>query len=134
MLLLLSGGAVCAGGEEDRVARAIDAYFASWSNNNMTAYAGSFHPDAVIHFVQPNRTISSTPLSVFVDEQRRLRSEMVMEEVPLSKRIIIEGDRAHAVVKWRLTSAGGQSTGFDHFVFTRVNQEWKIIYLIWSQD
>lgn len=118
--------------EEAQVRKAVDQYFASWSAQNMEAYAASFHPQARIFFIASGGQVISQPLGDFLHGQRMAHAQArePMKEVPLSVRILMDDKGAQAHVTWLLTKGKTQEKGVDLFTFKREGKDWKIVSLV----
>lgn len=57
-----------------------------------------------------------------------------MTEIPLKKKISINGRLAQAEVRWRLSKGSETVTGVDFFCLTRTGDGWRIISLVFAED
>ena len=123
-------------GDEQAVRKLLEHYFASWSTQDMDAYAACFHPQARISFNLGEGKVSTEGLTDFVHGQRMSHQTAAapMKEVPLDMKITTGKTIAQAAVKWELRKADGNKTGTDFFTLTRTPEGWRIIALVWEQD
>ena len=113
----------------------IDTYFKTWSAADMNGYKNCFHPNATIHF-ERSGSITEDKLEDFILGQTlaHKQSDKQLKEIPLSKRIMQEGNKALVIVNWKLLSDKKETTGYDYFTLIKVKGKWKIIYLIFHND
>lgn len=135
LALLLCGTGARA--TEAEVRTAVETYFSVWSQGDMTAYAATFHPEAVIIFTKPDGTVGMrAPVQPFVASQKEAHAVSAdpMTEVPLDIKISLDGSLATALVPWKLTAGNRVDTGVDAFTFVRTAAGWKIITLVFNSD
>jgi ketosteroid isomerase-like protein len=118
------------------VEKKIDHYFQTWSDGDMVGYKNCFHENAVIQYKsRGSGSYQTESLENFVDGQASaIAHSEKMTEIPLSKKITIQDGTAHAIVRWKLTSGSRVSQGYDHFIWTKTNTGWKILYLYFYFD
>ncbi|MEY3174220.1 MAG: Pyrrolidone-carboxylate peptidase [Planctomycetota bacterium] len=117
--------------ERAAVEKLVRNYFKSWSDQRMRDYADCFAENAVIQEVDGDdvRTQLKDP---FVAEQTNYHRIAVFRavEVPVQTSISFEAELARVVVYWKLTAGPRVQYGYDHFTLMKVNQEWKIVNLV----
>jgi hypothetical protein len=113
----------------------IDTYFKTWSSADMNGYKNCFHSEAIIHF-ERNGSITEDRLEDFILGQSlaHKQTNKNLKEIPLSKRIMQEGNKALVIVNWKLFSDKKETTGYDYFTLLKVKGKWKITYLIFHND
>ncbi len=118
------------------VEKKIDQYFQTWSNGDMVGYKNCFHENAVIQYKSRGSGLYQTEsLENFVNGQASaIAQSEKMTEVPLSKKVTIQDGTAHAIVRWKLTAGSRISKGYDHFIWTKTDHGWKILYLYFYFD
>ncbi|MCB1178456.1 MAG: nuclear transport factor 2 family protein, partial [Leptospiraceae bacterium] len=114
----------------------IDSYFKTWSAGNLQAYKNHFHETAIIHYKSRySGAFVKEELKQFINNQElAIKSSEKMREFPLSKKIVIQGDTADAIVRWKLVSQDREDTGYDHFIWVKTKNGWKILYLFFYFD
>jgi hypothetical protein len=115
----------------------LDHYFSTWSNGDLDAYKKCFHPKATIAFLdRTNTPRASFSLDVFIQTQieAQRKSAVKMREIPLDKRIIIDGKLGQATVRWKLFKGAQTVTGIDLFTLISIAGEWKILHLAVHND
>ncbi|MFM7037636.1 MAG: nuclear transport factor 2 family protein [Planctomycetaceae bacterium] len=117
--------------ERAAVEKLVRNYFKSWSEQRMRDYADCFAENAVIQEVDDGdvRTQLKDP---FVVEQTNYHRIAVFKavEVPVQTSISFEAELARVVVYWKLTAGPRVQYGYDHFTLVKVNQDWKIVNLV----
>jgi pyroglutamyl-peptidase len=117
--------------ERAAVEKLVRNYFKSWSEQRMRDYADCFAENAVIQEVDGGdvRTQLKDP---FVVEQTNYHRIAVFKavEVPVQTSISFEAELARVVVYWKLTAGPRVQYGYDHFTLVKVNQDWKIVNLV----
>ncbi len=124
--------------EKDTLDNFLNHYFLTWSKKDMKAYKDCFHKDARIQFIKSNGEVQNRNLDEFIAEQESSINSEDMEEIPLSKKINIYGNKAVAVVNWKLMIKSRFGTdnyiGKDHFFLTNMDGQWKIVSLIFYEE
>lgn len=117
--------------ERAAVEKLVRNYFRSWSDQRMRDYADCFAENAVIQEVDGGdvRTQLKDP---FVAEQTNYHRIAVFRavEVPVQTSINFEAELARVVVYWKLTAGPRVQYGYDHFTLVKVDQDWKIVNLV----
>ncbi|MCB1226771.1 MAG: nuclear transport factor 2 family protein [Verrucomicrobiales bacterium] len=123
--------------EEPAVRKLIEHYFASWSDQEMDAYAACFQPEARITYL-PDRggDPRTDSLSDFLYGQRmgHKTSPEKMVEIPTAIHIQMQDRGAQALVRWKLTKGKASTTGTDLFQLIQTSRGWKIIHLVFYSD
>lgn len=108
-------------------------YFEYWSNGKMEEYGNLFYPTAVVYYKDRfTNSISLQTLEIFLKEQTQiqLNPQRRMKEVPLSIQIELVGEETALVnVYWKLSSNHKAIFGYDHFIWTKTDRDWKILSL-----
>lgn len=114
----------------------LQGYFARWSAADMDGYGETFHPSAVVHFVDPAGRVTRQTLEDFLRGQRLAHTRAPgMTEVPLA--MDIEEERPgfiRALVHWELRRGGRRERGYDHFFLLRDGADWRILTLVFHGE
>lgn len=131
-----SSGEAETGPDQQLVGELIRHYFSSWSKPDLPAYAGCFHPQASIYFIDPSGKPHFFPLDKFIAEQKKahLTATEPLIERPTHSTIEVRGRLAHATVRWELNINKTSQTGTDFFTLVKTGQGWKILTLVFEQD
>lgn len=113
----------------------LDLYFSSWSKANMVQYKSLFHENALIQF-DSGFEIKTENLEDFIEGQKYAHkfATSKMTEIPISKKIQFDSNKAQAIVRWKLSSNEKEQLGFDYFTLLKIKNQWKIIHLIFHND
>ncbi len=130
------GAASTAADGDDKDVRAfLTRYFSTWSAKDMDGYAGCFHEQARISFVQKGRP-RTEGLTDFIHGQKlsHASASEPMTEVPTEMKILRDERTAQASVRWKLTKGAEITTGTDCFTLIKTPAGWKIISLVFYND
>lgn len=121
--------------DKKEIENTLDLYFSSWSKANMNEYKNLFHDTAMIQF-DSGFDIKTEFLEEFIAGQTYAHKNSIskMTEIPISKKIQIESNKAQAIVRWKLTSESREQFGFDYFTLVKIKNKWKIVHLIFHND
>jgi len=117
--------------ERAAVEKLVRNYFKSWSDQRMRDYADCFAENAVIQEVDSGK-VRTQLKDPFVAEQTNYHRIAVFRavEVPVQTSITFEAELARVVVYWKLTAGPRVQYGYDHFTLVKVDQDWKIVNLV----
>lgn len=108
-------------------------YFEFWSNAKMEEYGNLFHSKAVIYYRDRfTQDVSSENLETFLrnQTQAQLNPQTRMTEIPLNIQVELAGeDTAMVTVYWKLSAGYRTIFGYDHFIWAKLGEDWKIISL-----
>ena len=118
--------------DDAKIRTFLASYFTTWSAGDLKAYGSCFHAQAQVTYQAPGGQVISMPLNDFLQSQRlaHQQARTPMTEKPLE--MSIQGDErvVQAAVKWVLTKDAVETLGTDFFTLIRVDNEWKIVALI----
>jgi hypothetical protein len=115
----------------------LNAYFLSWSNNDMQGYRDCFHTAAtVIHVVQ-GQVDTTVRLDKFIKQQT---TNLASLDHPVREHMISftaneDFQGTTVMARWLYEDKDETYTGVDHFTLIRDTRgAWKIITLVWYKD
>lgn len=125
------------------IKKAVEHYFAVWSDADMAAYKACFHHDAIIMMLTSQGTLQRGTLDPFVEGQRQQHAAATvpLKEKPTHIQITQRGNYAAAVVFWELYKGMETSTGVDIFSYIQVEtksetgetkKQWLIASLVFG--
>lgn len=124
--------------EKKEVQAQVEKYFKVWSLAKIDEYGKLFHENAIIFFREKSTgNIRQENLGRFLESQKRAHGSSTekMTEIPLEIKIDLYGkDTAQVAVYWKLTSGDRVSLGWDHFLWTKQDGQWKIVNLFFYAD
>ncbi|MFT6010224.1 MAG: hypothetical protein ACI96P_000452 [Candidatus Azotimanducaceae bacterium] len=115
----------------------LNAYFLSWSNNDMQDYRDCFHKAAKVIHVAQGQVDTTVGLDQFIKQQTRYLASL---NDPVSEHMISfttseDFQGTTVIARWLYEDKDETYTGVNHFTLTRdARGAWKIITLVWYKD
>jgi len=115
----------------------LNAYFSSWSDNDMQGYRNCFHTSATVVHVARGQVNTTVGLDAFITQQA---NHIASLDHPVSERMVsftanedIQGSTV--MTRWVYEGKNETYTGVDHFTLIRdAVGAWKIVSLVWYRD